>query len=196
MEPMSWKSRGSSTRFVGRGRVGWCGMIAGVILISGPWVSVVTHAQTSTERSTAESGLPIVSVAIAGRIFRLELAQGRRAQQRGLGGRTQIDPYGGMLFAYGTARERAMVMRDCPVPIDVAFLNAQGRVVGLHAMQPEPPRGDRESESHYEARLPVYPSGEAAQFAVELAGGRLARLGVRIGDPLVADWTALASEVR
>ena len=135
------------------------------------------------------------SVAIAGRIFRLEFARGAGAQHRGLGGRAHIEPYAGMLFAYSSERPLAMVMRDCPIPIDVAFLNAKGRVVALHAMTPEPPRGERETPRRYEERRPAYLSGEPAQFAVEVAGGRLAQLGVRIGDPMVADWPALASQV-
>ena len=39
----------------------------------------------------------------------------------------------------------------------------------------------------YERRLPEYPSGAPAQFAVELAGGRLAQLGVGVGTRLVFD---------
>ena len=170
--------------------------IASAVAIASLWLPTTILAQTSSVQPSVRSGLEIATVAIAARIFQLEFAKDPLAQHRGLGGRLHIEPYGGMLFAYETARPRGMVMRDCSIPIDVAFLNAQGRVVGLHAMQPEPPRGDQESDSRYEARLPSYPSGEGAQFAVELAGGRLARLGVRVGDPFVADWTALAFEGR
>ena len=38
-----------------------------------------------------------------------------------------------------------MVMRDCRVAIDVAFLDGAGRVVAIHEMPVEPPRLPRES---------------------------------------------------
>lgn len=171
-------------------------MIAHTTAIACLWIPTFASAQTPTGRSTAESGLEITPIAIAGRIFQLEFALGPRAQHRGLGGRSFIEPYGGMLFAYPSARPLAMVMRDCPIPIDVAFLSEAGRVVALHAMEPEYPRGETETPAHYESRLPSYSSREPARFAVELAGGRLAKLGVKIGDPFVADWSALASQVR
>ena len=131
---------------------------------------------------------PTVSVAIAGRMFTLEVAGDQRTQTRGLGGRTFIDAHGGMLFAYRKSRELAMVMRDCPIAIDVAFLDEEGRVLALHAMRPELPRQPSESHFQYEARLPAYSSGAPARFAVEVAGGRLLELGVAVGDRLVAPW--------
>ena len=48
----------------------------------------------------------------------------------------------------------------------------------------------------YERRLPGYPSGAPAQFAVEVAGGRLAQVGVQVGTRLVFDAAALASRAR
>ena len=91
---------------------------------------------------------------------------------------------GGMLFVLPSPRHLGMVMRDCPIPIDVAFVDAMGRVVSIHEMVPEPPRRPDEALFRYESRLPEYPSGEPVQFALETAGGRLADLGLRVGDRL------------
>ena len=98
-----------------------------------------------------------------------------------------------MLFVFRTPRPLAMVMRDCPAAIDVAFLDAQGRVVGVHSMRAEPPRRPDESPLEYERRLPVYASGAPAQFAIEVAGGRLAQLGVGVGAQLAFDTQALTA---
>ena len=89
-----------------------------------------------------------------------------------------------------------MVMRDCPEPIDVAFLDGEGRVVALHAMRPELPRQAGESAMQYERRLPEYRSGAPAQFAIEVAGGRLAQLGVQVGTRLAFDAADLARRAR
>jgi uncharacterized membrane protein (UPF0127 family) len=89
-----------------------------------------------------------------------------------------------------------MVMRDCPVPIDVAFVDAMGRVVAIHEMVPEPPRLADETAARYESRLPEYPSGQPVQFALETAGGRLADLGLEIGDRLHFSAQALVERAR
>jgi uncharacterized membrane protein (UPF0127 family) len=131
--------------------------------------------------------LPTAEVVIGGERFVLEVARDPATQLRGLGGRTHIDPHGGMLFVFPFPRPTAFVMRDCPIAIDVAFLDAAGRVIAVHAMSPEPPRKPGESDAAYESRLTPYPSGLPALFAIETAGGRMKQLGVRGGDVIEID---------
>ena len=83
-------------------------------------------------------------VKVAGRTFKLDLALDEPTRIRGLGGRDHIPEDGGMLFVFPWAQRLNFVMRDCPVPIDVLFLNQEGRVLTLHAMVPED-RANRES---------------------------------------------------
>jgi uncharacterized protein len=128
------------------------------------------------------SGLSTTRVTVRGVELTVEVARTPAEQLRGLGGRTWIDPKGGMLFPFGGPRLTAFVMRDCPIAIDVAFLDAEGRVISVHEMKPEPPRRPDESAEAYEARLAPYPSGLPAWFALETAGGRLRELGLAAGD--------------
>ena len=128
--------------------------------------------------------LPTMQVTIGGERFTLEVARDPATQFRGLGGRTHIDPHGGMLFVFPSPRATAFVMRDCPIPIDVAFLDADGRVIAIHEMQPEPPRSAGESTAAYESRLRQYPSGLPALYALETAGGRLRALNLQGGTKL------------
>jgi len=145
-------------------------------------LALLLGAASARSQSPAQERLPTALASIGGEHFELEVARDPAAQMRGLGGRTSIDPHGGMLFVFPQTRPLAFVMRDCPIPIDVAFLDAQGRVINVHTMQPEPPRAPGESALDYEARLHPYPSALPAHFALEVAGGRLAELGVRSGD--------------
>jgi uncharacterized membrane protein (UPF0127 family) len=87
-------------------------------------------------------------------------------------------------------------MRDCPVPIDVAFLDAAGRVVAVHEMQPEEPRRPGESPLAYEARLRFYGSEAPVQFAIETAGGRLRAVGLAPGDRVPLDFRGLSARAR
>jgi uncharacterized membrane protein (UPF0127 family) len=135
-------------------------------------------------------------LALGGETYTLELALDPRTRQRGLGGRPGVAPRGGMLFVFPSPRPLAMVMRDCPEPIDVAFLDAQGVVVALHAMRAEPPRQPGEGALAYERRLPEYPSGVPAQFAIELAGGTLSRLGIEAGARIPLATAPLVARAR
>jgi uncharacterized membrane protein (UPF0127 family) len=132
-------------------------------------------------------------VPLGGESFRLELALEPETRQLGLSGRPRIAPNEGMLFVFPAPRPLAMVMRDCPVPIDVAFLDAGGIVLAVHEMRPEPPRAPGESRLAYEARLPQYPSAGPAQLAIEVAGGRLRQLGIEPGDRIALDTRTLSS---
>ena len=77
---------------------------------------------------------------VAGEAFEVEVAVDPMDRMRGLSGRTAIPRNGGMLFVLPRPEPMSMVMRDCPIPIDVAFIDAMGRVVAIHEMTPEPPR--------------------------------------------------------
>lgn len=147
------------------------------------WLAALACALVGlAQTAPGQGGLPTREVVIGGERFRLEVAADPHTQYRGLGGRSEIPRNGGMLFVHASPRPLAFVMRDCLVPIDVAFLDADGRVLNVHTMPPEPPRRSGESADAYEARLPAYPSAGAAQYAIELAGGRFAELGVGRGD--------------
>ena len=144
----------------------------------------------------AAAGREVVFVALGGETFKLELALDPAARQRGLSGRGEIPRNGGMLFVLPRPGPLAMVMRDCPAPIDVAFLDARGRVVTVHEMAVEPPRAPGETSFAYESRLPQYPSDAAVSFAIETAGGRLRELGVAAGAQVRLDAPALIARAR
>ena len=126
-------------------------------------------------------------VEIAGEPFELELALDAVSRYQGLSGRLAIDSNGGMLFVNTGGGPQAMVMRDCAIPIDVAFLDSTGEVVAIHEMRPELPRRPGESQEAYESRLRVYGSDAPAGFAIETAGGRLDEVGLGVGDKVVFD---------
>jgi hypothetical protein len=152
---------------------------------------VAGACEAETPASGAQRAPELVAVTLAGRELSLELASDAKTRGLGLGGRTHIPPDGGMLFAFPDPRPLSFVMRDCVVPIDLALLDAGGRVVSIHHMAVEPPRRPSESPFAYESRLRLYTSPSPAQFAVEMAGGRLAELGVRVGDFIGFDRAAV-----
>ncbi|TVQ32639.1 MAG: DUF192 domain-containing protein [Phycisphaeraceae bacterium] len=138
----------------------------------------------------------LARVRINGVTFMMEIAADDPSRMLGLGGREEIDERGGMIFVFPSAAVIQFVMRDCLVPIDVAFLDASGRVVAMHEMTPEEPRREGESAMAYERRLKNYPSRFPAQFAVETAGGRLREVGLEVGQRVEFDLERLKNMVR
>lgn len=126
----------------------------------------------------------VEDVVIAGQAFSLELAMAPESRRRGLAGRTSLAPDEGMFFVFKDVATRSFWMYGCVMDIDIAFIDPIGYVTALHTMPAEPLRGDEETELSYEQRLAKYTSGYPAQFAIELAPGRFAELGVSVGDRL------------
>lgn len=141
-------------------------------------------------------------VTIKDRDFRLELALDDEHRFKGLSGRKEIPKDGGMLFVFKRAEEREFVMRDCPIPIDIIFLDGTGRVVAKHKMKveeprrPDEPKTDDPSLDKYEQRLKRYGSKYAAQFVIELAGDTLDTLEVKEGDKVKLDTVGLKKRAK
>ena len=140
-----------------------------------------------------QTSADVASVRVAGKWFHLEIAADQKTQFKGLGGRDYIAPDGGMIFVFRDQRVRQFVMRDCPIPIDIVFLDAAGGVTAWHAMEVEDPQRAGETDDAYELRLKRYSSGFPAQFALEFAGGTLAQLELSRGDKVGLDLEHLKS---
>lgn len=128
-------------------------------------------------------------VKVGGKMFTLELASNQDTRVKGLSGRTSIADDGGMLFVFPDAEvgNHEFVMRDCPIPIDIIFLDRSKRVTATHAMKVEEARRDSEDMNTYENRLKRYPSRFDSQYAIELQGGMLEKLAVRPGELINID---------
>ena len=98
----------------------------------------------------------------------LEVADTPEKRKTGLMGRDDIPDIYGMLFE-GLSGGGFFWMKNCLVPIDVAFLGKNGVVMKTYAM-----KVDKEGKEHYD-----YEDGVVA--AVELNGGFLKKFGISDG---------------
>lgn len=115
---------------------------------------------------------------------RLELALTEEEQARGLMERTDLADDGGMIFVFEDDQVRSFWMKNTLIELDILYLDRHGRIVSMHTMPPEPPRGRDESERAYEMRLPTYSSRQPARYALELKGGQAKLAGCMVGDVL------------
>lgn len=161
---------------------------------------------TKGDAKKAGENVTYEKVTIAGKEFKLELALTDQKRFRGLSGREEIPADGGMLFVFTQPKATHFVMRDCPIPIDIIFLDPTGRVTATHKMVPDEPRGPDEKKltvpypgapdwtavnEKYEDRLKKYPSRYDAQFVIELAGNTLDSLKIKEGDQIKLDVAGL-----
>lgn len=144
---------------------------------------------TATGDAAGQGELPTQRVTIAGRAFELELALNSDTRYRGLSDRAHIPEDGGMLFVFPEPGLLSFVMRDCLVPIDLIYLDANGRIMNMHAMEVEP-----YGRSNF--LLKPYRSAGHAQFAVELAGGTIDQLGIEPGQSIDLPLEALKQQAR
>src|SRR5262249_50386168 len=102
-------------------------------------------------------------------------------------------------FVFPDARVQNLefVMRDCPIDIDIIYLDGAGRVLSFYEMKAEKPRqagegqaGDMRNDA-YEGRLKKYPSGYPAAFAIELKAGSIRAIGVKAGEKVQFDAQGL-----
>ncbi len=94
------------------------------------------------------NGNELLDIEVGGKKFKLELAITPDVRMKGLGQRNQIEAEGGMLFVFkdSDVRVQKFVMRDCPVDIDIIYLDGAGRVTAMYQMKAEKPRAADGSE--------------------------------------------------
>ncbi len=132
-------------------------------------------------------------VSLGGRTYILEVVADNESRTLGLGGRTELDEDKGMLFVFPDSTKRHFVMRDCLIDIDIIYLDADARIVAMHQMVAEPPRGEDETDFEYNDRLKRYSSRFDSQLVIELAGGQLDHLSLEDGQRVDLDVKRLRS---
>ncbi len=156
----------------------------------------------------ANKPLPTMDVKLGDKTFKLEKAFDNVTRFGGLSGRKEIADTGGMIFAFRTPAKQSFVMRDCPVAIDIIYVDATSRIDSMYHMLPEPPRTEKEKvqpghgvNQAYEERLKKYPSRFAAAIVIELkantldiAGENPGGIKLKVGDKLDLDVSKLRQE--
>src|SRR5437762_7163474 len=101
--------------------------------------------------------------------FKVELAKTPAQMTQGLMFRTSLAPDAGMLFEYQQPTAATMWMRNTLIPLDMLFVDAQGRIVNIH-------------ERAVPQSLDLIAAAEPVRAVIELNGGTAARLGIEAGD--------------
>jgi len=83
------------------------------------------------------AGLPQVTLKVGGHVLSAEVAATADQQQTGLMNRRSLPANHGMVFVWPQAQPVCMWMKNTLIPLSVAFIAADGRIVNIADMQPE-----------------------------------------------------------
>lgn len=112
--------------------------------------------------------LPLMELTAGFHRIEAEVAANNAARMQGLMQRKSMATQHGMLFVFDRDAQHCMWMKNTFLPLSVAFLDAQGRILNIEDMQPQ-------SEDNHCAAQP-------ARYALEMNIGWFAQRGIKRGD--------------
>ncbi|MDQ2917689.1 MAG: DUF192 domain-containing protein [Pseudomonadota bacterium] len=116
----------------------------------------------------ASAGLPTRTLTIGSHTLTVEVASTPDTRETGLMNRFSLQQDHGMLFVFEAPQPLAFWMKDTYVPLSIAFVDRNGRIVNIEDMRP------RDEATHW--------SKGPALYAIETRQGWFAAKGIGAGD--------------
>ena len=131
-------------------------------------------------------GFPITAVRVrqsdgTERTVCMFLAESEADRARGLMGVTSIGDKSGMVFRFGTETTARFFMFHTKIPLDIAFVGADGQVVSIAPMEPCPAENASD--------CPLTAASASYVDAIEAPSGSLGRLGIVPGSTVLVTNT-------
>ena len=152
--------------------------LAGIALIlviatyaAGRTEDVSDIASTTVPEAPATASAPVIAE-VPQPPFALEVVTDPKAQELGLGGRTDIPQNYGMLFVFPNQQTRTFWMKGMLTSIDIIWLSDSGAILGIEdSVSPESYAGGA-----------VFKSPKPVWYVLETRAGEARRLGWEVGD--------------
>ena len=119
----------------------------------------------------AQAGTPLIKLSMGSGTLEVEVAATKRQRAQGLMNRNVLPESRGMLFVYPAPAYFCMWMKNTSIPLSVAFIDAQGRVINIADMTPHT-ETNHCTQGH-------------AKYALEVNRGWFARHGVAAGSQIL-----------
>jgi uncharacterized protein len=128
-------------------------------------------AQPAAAQNTPEAQqpqqLPTTTLRAGMHLIKAEVAQTQREQMIGLMWRKSMGANDGMLFIFPQTTKQCFWMKNTLIPLSIAFIADDGRVVNVDEMQPQT------TQSHC--------SSESVRYVLEMNKGWFAKKGIPAG---------------
>ena len=138
----------------------WRRLSRKMLLAAGLAVAAAAFAQSGAR-------LPTMKLNAGIHVITAEVAADDATRSRGLMFRERLGPNEGMVFLFGAAGRQCMWMRNTLIPLSVAFIADDGRIVNIADMAP------RDDTSHC--------STQPVRYALEMEQGWFAKRGLAAG---------------
>lgn|SRR5690242_4341193 len=132
------------------------------------FLAIAAFAAFSLASPAADLAFRTSHVRVASHPLKVELAVTEEQRERGLMFRKQMGRDDGMLFVFDEPAYQSMWMKNTLIPLSVAFLDGDGRILNILDMQPE--------------TLDTHTSAGPARYAIETNIGWFERNKVKAGD--------------
>ena len=116
----------------------------------------------------AEAPLKALQIKVAGHALRAEVAATVEQRMKGLMFREKLGANDGMLFVFDEPGYHAMWMKNTPLPLSVAFVDGEGRILNILDMEPH--------------TLDQHMAAGPARYAIETNKGWFAQRRIKPGD--------------
>ncbi len=144
--------------------------------------AILVTASLSTRADDSQTELPVETLMVRSgdreHRFEVEVAATDRERAKGLMFREEMAADHGMLFIFEGEGDRYFWMKNTPLPLDIIYISAAGRIVSIAA--------DTTPFSEE-----VVPSGAPARYVLELNAGTSARLEIAPGDTVSSPSMAI-----
>lgn len=134
-------------------------------------VAVVCAAAWGVGGGAMAQEMPVIELTAGIHRIEAEVAYTQPTRMVGLMNRRTMPKHRGMLFVFDAEGRHCMWMRNTFIPLTVAFLDEQGRILNIEEMQPQ-------TESNHCAAKP-------ARFALEMNAGWFKTRGLGAGTAIV-----------
>ncbi|HEY8963510.1 MAG TPA: DUF192 domain-containing protein [Alphaproteobacteria bacterium] len=141
------------------------------------WILIMAAGLALTTVACAADTLADIAIVRADNTqirFSVELALDADAQEQGLMYRTDLAENHGMLFIYKKAMPRYFWMKNTLIPLDIIFFGRKNEIIFIG------------NNAKPESLDIVGPKGQDVCTVLEIGGGEAKRLGLAIGDRLIA----------
>ncbi|MBN1524202.1 MAG: DUF192 domain-containing protein [Spirochaetales bacterium] len=103
--------------------------------------------------------------------FTVEIAKTENEKTTGLMFREHLDQTAGMIFVYEKDKKMSFYMKNTLIPLSIAFLNAEGKIMQIEDMEP--------------LNLETVNSRGAVRYALEVNKGTFEKYGITEGDRVI-----------
>jgi uncharacterized membrane protein (UPF0127 family) len=132
--------------------------------------ALLLAAAAASAQQAPQPRLPTVKLGAGMHNIVAEVASTPQQRQIGMMLRTQMAPTEGMLFVFEEAQVQCFWMRNTLLPLAIAFIADDGRIVDLSEMKPQ------SDDSHC--------SSKPVRYVLEMNAGWFSKRGIKPGDRL------------